>query len=107
MCMKKKHPFRCEKCKSECMIYKKGKGHRVFVCPECGVLATNGLKFTDMPMLQGLKNLVKNKGDVKQALIDTATGGFGNSEEGVYTASPKYRRPQNSHVIEKINLALR
>jgi len=25
------------------MIYKKGRSHRVLVCPECGVLATNGL----------------------------------------------------------------
>lgn len=25
------------------MIYKKGKNHRVLVCPRCGVLATNGL----------------------------------------------------------------
>lgn len=40
--MKKKHPFLCEICNSECMIYKKGKSHRVLVCPRCGVLATNG-----------------------------------------------------------------
>jgi len=38
---KKKHNFHCEKCKAECHIYKKGKGHRVLVCPNCGVLATN------------------------------------------------------------------
>lgn len=37
------HTFYCEKCKSGCMIYKKGKKHRVLVCPNCGVLATNGL----------------------------------------------------------------
>ena len=39
----KKHVFRCERCGAECMIYKKGKNHRVLVCPTCGVLATNGL----------------------------------------------------------------
>jgi len=44
--MKKKVPkgtFFCERCKAGCLIYKKGKGHRVLVCPNCGVLATNGL----------------------------------------------------------------
>jgi len=41
--MKKKHPFMCEKCGSECTIYRRGKAHRVFVCSgRCGVLATNG-----------------------------------------------------------------
>jgi len=43
---KKKHAFHCEKCDSECMIYRKGRAHRVLVCPKCGVLATNG-KFKD------------------------------------------------------------
>ena len=38
-----KHTFYCDACHSPCMIYKKGKAHRVLVCPRCGVLATNGL----------------------------------------------------------------
>jgi len=37
-----KHSFYCEKCNSPCLIYRKGKNHRVLVCPQCGVLATNG-----------------------------------------------------------------
>jgi len=47
MMKKNKHAFHCEHCNSECMIYKKGKSHRVLVCPHCGVLATNG-KFKDI-----------------------------------------------------------
>jgi len=39
-----KHTFHCEKCGSACTIYKKGKNHRVLVCPECGVLATNPIR---------------------------------------------------------------
>ena len=38
-----KRQFHCEKCGSGCNIYKKGKNHRVLVCPTCGVLATNPL----------------------------------------------------------------
>jgi transposase len=38
-----KHTFYCDVCHSPCIIYKKGKKHRVLVCPRCGVLATNGL----------------------------------------------------------------
>jgi len=40
---RKKHQFHCEKCQSPCEIYKKGKKHRVLVCPKCGVIATNPL----------------------------------------------------------------
>lgn len=43
--MTKKHPFHCQKCNSECKIYHKGKKHRVFVCPICGILATNPFSF--------------------------------------------------------------
>ena len=41
--MKRKRQFHCEKCGSPCEIYRKGKKHRVLICPECGVLATNPL----------------------------------------------------------------
>ncbi len=40
---KRKHQFHCEKCGSPCEIYRKGKKHRVLVCPGCGVIATNPL----------------------------------------------------------------
>jgi len=37
----KKTQFHCNYCESPCEIYKKGKKHKVLVCPQCGVLATN------------------------------------------------------------------
>ncbi len=43
MVKKRKHQFHCQYCGSGCEIYKKGKGHRVLVCPNCGVLASNPL----------------------------------------------------------------
>ena len=43
--MATKKQFHCQKCNSACTIYKKGKKHRVLVCPQCGVLATNPLSF--------------------------------------------------------------
>jgi len=39
--MKKKKQFHYQQCGTPCDIYKKGKNHRVLVCPSCGVLATN------------------------------------------------------------------
>lgn len=45
MAKRKKRQFHCEKCGSPCEIYKKGKNHRVLVCPQCGVLATNPFSF--------------------------------------------------------------
>jgi len=38
---RKKRQFHCQRCGLPCEIYRKGKGHRVLVCPSCGVLATN------------------------------------------------------------------
>lgn len=45
MAKARKHQFHCEKCGAPCEIYRKGKKHRVLVCPSCGVLATNPLSF--------------------------------------------------------------
>lgn len=39
--MAKKRVIHCGKCESPVTIYKKGKKHRVFVCPSCGIIATN------------------------------------------------------------------
>lgn len=46
--MKKKHVFHCAKCNSPTQIYKKGKGHRVLICPKCGILASNPLPLLAM-----------------------------------------------------------
>lgn len=42
---RKRQNFHCQKCNSEIQIYKKGKKHRVLVCPKCGILATNPFSF--------------------------------------------------------------
>lgn len=39
--MRKKRQFHCQKCGSGCTTYRKGRAHRVLVCPNCGVIATN------------------------------------------------------------------
>lgn len=39
--MAKKRVIHCGKCESPVQVYKKGKKHRVFVCPSCGIIATN------------------------------------------------------------------
>jgi len=41
----KKRQFHCQRCTLPCEIYKKGRNHRVLVCPQCGVLATNPFSF--------------------------------------------------------------
>lgn len=38
-----KHVFHCAKCQNSCQILRKGRGHRVLLCPNCGILATNPL----------------------------------------------------------------
>lgn len=41
MARHKRHTFHCQKCNSELEIFKRGKSHRVMVCPNCGIIATN------------------------------------------------------------------
>ena len=41
--MKKRRQFHCNECGAACEIYRKGKRHRVLICPNCGILATNPL----------------------------------------------------------------
>jgi len=48
MVKRKKHQIHCV-CGLPVEVYKKGKGHRVFICPNCGIIATNPL-----PLLAGL-----------------------------------------------------
>jgi len=38
---KKKHQWHCAHCGNPCEIYKKGKGHRILDCPQCGIIAKN------------------------------------------------------------------
>lgn len=41
MIVAKKHAFHCNQCNEPLSIYKKGKKHRVLVCPTHGIIATN------------------------------------------------------------------
>lgn len=50
---RKKGVFHCNMCNSPCEIYKKGKSHRVLVCPKCGILATNPLPLIPLAMMAG------------------------------------------------------
>jgi hypothetical protein len=74
---KKKHTFHCGDCGSPCSIYKKGKGHRILVCPKCGVIATNPLPLlalaasTLAPMaIDAAKGLLTKRGKTKSLSAD-------------------------------------
>lgn len=63
---KKKHVFHCSECGSACEIYKKGKNHRVLICPKCGILATNPLPLLAMAApyaLSAAKKLLSKKSE--------------------------------------------
>lgn len=67
------------------MIYRKGKNHRVLVCPLCGVLATN--PFSAGGALGGaatgatLGSVVPGIGTAAGAAVGGLIGGFLNGEE--------------------------
>lgn len=100
--MAKTHAFHCSKCNSECTIYKKGKKHRVLVCPLCGVLATN--PFSAGGALGGaatgatLGSVVPGIGTGVGAVAGGLIGGFldGKKPEKVTTRSSEERPPSPS-----------
>ncbi len=99
---KKKHPFHCENCEAECIIYKKGKNHRVLVCPNCGVLATNG-KGTAGKIIKkigkGALRSIPFVGDIGAELLTKETSPSPASK------SPTIRR-NNTQSLEKIKYAI-
>lgn len=72
MARRKKHQFHCQKCNEECTIYKKGKGHRVLVCPRCGVLATNPISFRGLA--SAAASSIPIVGGVASYLVDNVGG---------------------------------
>lgn len=88
---KTKRQFHCEKCNSPCTIYKKGKKHRVLVCPRCGVLATN--PFSAGGALGGaatgatIGSVVPGVGTAIGAGVGGLIGGFYGGEEKPKTRS--------------------
>ena len=73
--MKRKRQFHCNLCDSPCEIYKRGRSHRVLVCPNCGILATNPLPLAALGLaakvggkaLKGAGKLVGIKGKEEKA----------------------------------------
>jgi len=83
----RKHQFHCQKCGLGCEIYKKGKGHRVLVCPNCGILATN--PFSIGKALLGAGKTIPGAG----AILGALEGGFSGS------STPTTSREKPSHII--------
>lgn len=64
----KKRAFHCEKCGNACTIYKKGKKHRVLVCSQCGVIASNPLPLALLAaaapaLIEGATSLLSKKSE--------------------------------------------
>jgi hypothetical protein len=81
---KKKH-FHCQKCNSPCEIYKKGKKHRVLVCPQCGVLATNPISFKGLA--SAAASSIPIVGGLASYAVDNI-GGKSPKSSNLPTASP-------------------
>lgn len=75
---RKSHQFHCQACGSACDIYKKGKAHRVLVCPSCGVLATNPTVLGKVA--KGLLRSVPIVGDVAAEFIGNGDGKAKNTK---------------------------
>lgn len=66
MARHKRKQFHCQTCGNPLEIYRKGKSHRVLVCPSCGIVATNPLPLLAMALpslLKAGKNILGTKSD--------------------------------------------
>ncbi len=97
--MKRKHQFHCETCGSPCEIYKKGKKHRVLVCPKCGVIATNPLPLAAAAIL-GQKAL-------KLGVNVLGMGKSKPKEEGFKVASHSHDKAYYDYKSKLLDEALR
>lgn len=90
--MAKRHKFHCAKCNSECAIYKRGKGHRVFVCSRCGILATNPINLAG-----GLEGAATGAalGSVVPG-VGTAVGGVAGGLIGAFAGGGKKKADDSS-----------
>lgn len=95
MAKRAKHTFHCDKCANPCTIYKKGKNHRVLVCPSCGVLATNPFSFG---------KALRGAGKGAVASIPIAGGALAGALEGFEggkASAPTMSRPSNRFTTEE------
>lgn len=81
---KRKHQFHCNTCNSPCDIFKKGKAHRVFVCPQCGILATNPFSLKGA-LKGGAKGAIGSIPIAGGAILGALEGG----SEGKQAAAPR------------------
>jgi len=79
---RKKRQFHCHECGSPTEIYKKGRGHRVLVCPRCGILATNPLPLLAPLLAAAAPMLIEKGGELISSVIQgkkTRSAGSGES----------------------------
>lgn len=113
--VKGKHVFHCAKDNEPCTIYKKGKGHRVLVCPQCGVIATNPFSFSRLLKGGAGGAAMGAAGGPVGAAIGAGVGavsslfGGGESESTPTTPRHSYRSPPRVSFStgERLALALR
>lgn len=104
MAKKAKRQFHCQKCNSPCEIYKKGRKHRVFVCPSCGILATN--PFSLKGALRGGVGSIPIAGGIleESGLTDMV---FGSTPKAKETGQTPIFRQSTYPLSKKVQDALR
>jgi len=106
--MAKKREFHCQQCNSVLTIYRKGKKHRVLVCPEHGVLATNPFSFgraaTGAATGGAVGTAVPVIGNIAGAVAGGLIGGFSGKEKSSPRAEGVSARPQ-THRLNALDWA--
>jgi len=99
---KKRRQFHCQHCTAPCEIYRKGKAHRVLVCPNCGVLATNPTVVGKVARRAGRALLGEIPG---ASLVMEAAGAVKDLKSKEPPQHPK-TRAASSYSLDKVKLAL-
>lgn len=100
MAKRAKRQFHCERCGNPCEIYKKGKKHRVLVCPQCGVLATNPFSF-GKSLKGAFRGAVGSIPVVGGAIVGAGEGFEGKKQTATTPSLRLDRHPKNVYSAEE------
>lgn len=109
--MAQKRIFHCNTCAKPCTVYKKGKKHRVLVCPSCGVLATNPFSFGraagGASAGAAVGSVIPGAGTAVGAALGGIIGGFGGSSESKESQGGATRPPNSRSRLNALDWANR
>ncbi len=105
MAKSKKHIY-CQKCGNICNWYKKGKNHRVLVCPKCGILAHNPIPWATIGKIGGSLIPIPGASIVGEMLGSAVEGASSNEKPAKTTISTREKGTRDLNKLSRNDLII-